>query len=362
MNVHYLSFWNNFRDHMKDDEFYKKELAVNKLAEPLGFDTLFCVEHHFNGYSMAPDNFQFLGYMAAQTSRIRLGTMGVILPWNDPLRVAERALVLDHLSDGRAVLGMARGLAKREYNAFQVELEESRDRFDESARMVCNALETGVIEGPGPYYPQPATPLRPGPRGSFAGRKYMVAMSPDTVPICAEVGAAQAMFAYKPWEEVVPDIENYRKLFVQHHDAPPPPSMTADLIYCAESEDQAEEGAYNYVAKYFESFAEHYEIFGEHLANSKSYSHYSGAGEALKEFGYEEMAKAFVAANVWGTPRQILEKYEARRAIIGDLQACAIFSFSGMSFETAEKSMSLYAKEVMPELRTWGSGEADRAA
>ena len=72
MNVHFLSFWNNFRDHDKDHDFYKKELAVNKLAEPLGFDTLFCVEHHFNGYSMSPDNFQFLGYMAAITDRIKL--------------------------------------------------------------------------------------------------------------------------------------------------------------------------------------------------------------------------------------------------------------------------------------------------
>ena len=65
----------------------------------------------------------------------------------------------------------------------------------------------------------------------------------------------------------------------------------------------AEEGAYNYVAKYFECFAEHYEIFGEHLANSKSYAHYSGAGSTLKELGYEKMIQAFVASNVWGTPR-----------------------------------------------------------
>ncbi len=307
---------------------------------------------------MAPDNFQYLGYMAAITDRIKLGTMGVILPWNDPLRVAERALVLDHLSEGRAVLGMARGLAKREYNGFRIDLEESRDRFDESARMVCKAIETGVAEGDGPYYPQPATPLRPGPRETFAGRKYMVAMSPDTVPICAEVGAVQGMFAYKPWEEVIPDIQNYRSLFVQHHNAPPPPTMTADLLFCAESADEAEEGAYNYVAKYFESFAEHYEIFGEHLKDSKSYSHYSGAGDALKEFGYEQMIKAFVAANVWGTPTQILEKYEARRKIIGDFQACAIFSFSGMSYETASESMRVYAEKVMPELRSWGASEA----
>ncbi len=70
------------------------------------------------------------------------------------------------------------------------------------------------------------------------------------------------------------------------------------------------------------------------------------------------MIKAFVAANVWGTPTQILEKYEARRKIIGDFQACAIFSFSGMSYETASESMRVYAEKVMPELRSWGASEA----
>lgn len=354
MNVHFETFFNNYQTQMSDTEFYKMELALCDLAEPLGFDTLFCVEHHFSDYSMAPDSTQFLAYMAARTERIKLGTLGVILPWSDPLRVAERLILLDHLSDGRAVFGMARGLAKREYRAFRVDMEESRERFDESARMVCEALESGVIQGSGTFYPQPSTPLRPAPRGSFDGRKFMVAMSPDTIPICAETGAVQSMFAYKPWEEVVPDIEGYRKRFQQHHGRPAPPTMTADLMYCAASEDEAEEGAYNYVAKYFDSFTEHYEMFGEHLANSKSYSHYSGAGATLKELGHEAMKKAFVASNVWGTPQQILAKYEERKRIIGDFQACAICSFSGMSYEVASESIRLFATEVMPELRRWG--------
>jgi len=110
----------------------------------------------------------------------------VILPWNDPLRVAERMILLDHLSDGRAVFGMARGLAKREYVGFRQNMEDSRERFDEAARMICKAIEEGSIEGTGKYFPQPKTPIRPRPLKSFAGRRYMVAMSPDTVPICAK--------------------------------------------------------------------------------------------------------------------------------------------------------------------------------
>ncbi len=354
MQIGYLSFWNNFRSELSDAEFFKKEHAVNLLAEPLGFDTFFCVEHHFNAYSMSPDNFQYLSYLAGLTSRIRLATMGAILPWHDPIRVAEKAILLDHISDGRAVLGMARGLAKREYHAFRQDLEESRERFDESAYMICDAVETGVMEGNGKYYPQPRTEIRPGPLKSFAGRKYMVAMSPDTVPVCAKVGATQGMFAYKPWPDVLPDIQQHRRLFKEHHGIEAPPVATADLTFCGMDEERARD----LVGKYFGSFAEHYEIFGDHLTNSKSYEAYSGMGAAQKEFGDDALVEAFIQSNVWGTPQQMLEKYEERRRIIGDFQPIVIFSYSGATYEEAAASAQLFAKEVMPELRSWGMGDA----
>src|SRR6185503_15137000 len=88
---------------VSDAELYQRDLHVAELAEPLGFDTLWSVEHHFDGYSMCPDNMQFLSWLAGRTSRIGLGTAAVILPWNNPLRVVEKMTLLDHLSNGRAV-------------------------------------------------------------------------------------------------------------------------------------------------------------------------------------------------------------------------------------------------------------------
>ena len=353
MQIGFLSFWNNYADGMDDAAFFKQEHALNMMAEPLGFDTFYCVEHHFNSYSMSPDNFQYLSYLAGLTRTIRLATMGAILPWNDPLRVAEKAILLDHISEGRAVLGMARGLAKREYTGFRQDLEESRDRFDEAAEMICNAVESGVIEGNGKYYPQPPTPLRPGPRGSFASRKYMVAMSKDTIPVCARVGATQGIFAYKPWEDVLPDIEEYRHRFLDAQGYEAPPIATADLTYCGD-----EQRARELVGAYFGSFVEHYEIFGDHLAESRSYSSYSGIRDARDAVGFDAMVDAFVASNVCGSPQQMLEKYEARRRMIGDFEPILIFSHSGASFEETEQSIRRFANEVMPELRSWRMGEA----
>ncbi len=80
-----------------DAQVYDEEIRLGILAEKLGFDALWPVEHHFEDYSFCPDNTQFLSYMAARTDRIKLGTGAVILPWNVPVRIAEKVVPLDHL-------------------------------------------------------------------------------------------------------------------------------------------------------------------------------------------------------------------------------------------------------------------------
>ncbi|NQY92472.1 MAG: LLM class flavin-dependent oxidoreductase, partial [Deltaproteobacteria bacterium] len=126
----------NFGRRAPDGELVQSELRMAEMAEDLGFDELWPVEHHFTDYAACPDNAQLLSYLAARTSSIGLATGAVILPWNDPLRVAEKIVLLDHLSNGRAVFGMGRGLSLREYNGFGIDMEESRDRFDEASEMI----------------------------------------------------------------------------------------------------------------------------------------------------------------------------------------------------------------------------------
>jgi alkanesulfonate monooxygenase SsuD/methylene tetrahydromethanopterin reductase-like flavin-dependent oxidoreductase (luciferase family) len=100
-------------------------MVLALLAEPLGYDRIWSVEHHFDDYAMCPDNVVLLSYLAAQTKRVKLGMGAVILPWNDPLRVAEKMIMLDHLSDGRALFGMGRGLSRSEYAPFMVAMDRS---------------------------------------------------------------------------------------------------------------------------------------------------------------------------------------------------------------------------------------------
>ena len=75
-----------------------EHLALGDLAEPLGFDSLFALEHHFTGYAMSPSPTQLLSYFAGRTRRITLGTAVIVLPWHDPVRVAEEIALLDILT------------------------------------------------------------------------------------------------------------------------------------------------------------------------------------------------------------------------------------------------------------------------
>src|SRR5947207_674689 len=86
---------------LPDAEMVRREMKLCETLEGHGFDVVWAVEHHFDAYSILPDNLQALAYLAGRTSKILLGSAGVILPWNDPLRVVERICMLDALCDGR---------------------------------------------------------------------------------------------------------------------------------------------------------------------------------------------------------------------------------------------------------------------
>ncbi|MEE2926612.1 MAG: LLM class flavin-dependent oxidoreductase, partial [Chloroflexota bacterium] len=115
-----------------DFQVYRDELRLADLAEPLGYQSIWGVEHHFTDYTMCPDVLQFLTYMAGRTQDALLGTMVVVLPWHDPVRVAEEVSMLDNLSEGRMILGIGRGLAKVEFDGFRLDMSQSRARFAES--------------------------------------------------------------------------------------------------------------------------------------------------------------------------------------------------------------------------------------
>lgn len=339
---------------MTDGLVYAEELRLGRLAEPLGFDVIWPVEHHFFDYSFCPDNLQLLAYFAGCTERIALGTAAVILPWNEPLRVAEKVSMLDHLSGGRVRLGIGRGLSRREYALFRgINMDEARQRFDEASLMIVEALETGWMKGDGPFYRQPLAPIRPRPERSFKGRIYAVANSTDSVEACALVGGRMVMFAETNWERRLSSMERYQARYEQIHGEEAPPVMTADFVFCHPDKAYARAKAREYLGAYLDTLLEHYELMGDHFDTTEGYQGYGKQAETLRRVGVEGYLEGFLAANVFGTPDQILGALRARRELIGPFELCTCFRFGGIPYEEAEASMRLFAREVLPVLKTW---------
>ncbi len=354
MDVGLLLIFQNYLGRFDDRDVVANEGRVAELAETLGFDKVWSVEHHFTDYAACPDNLQFLSWLAGRTSRIGLGTGAVIVPWNDPLRVAEKVAFLDHLSAGRAVLGLGRGLARVEYEGFGIEMSESRERFDEASRMIIEALDKGFIEGDGPFYPQRRTEIRPRPLAGFRDRFYCVGMAPDSVEQAAKLGARLMIFSDQPWELFAEGrLADYRKSFRSHHGTDAPPPLTGDLMFCHADASRAEEIAMEYMPNYFLTIIRHYEIMSDHFKSAKGYEHYATASDLFRQVGLETSANTYCAVQTWGTPEMILEKLRRRRELLGRFELNLVVNYGGLPFEEVEQSLRLFSAEVLPELHGW---------
>src|ERR1044072_4879335 len=115
MHVGMAAVFQNTGRALSDHQIYLNELALADMAEPLGFDSIWSVEHHFTDYTMCPDVLQFLTYMAGRPTRVAPGSMVVVLPWHETMRVAEEVSTLDNTSGGRMLLGLGRGAGKVEF-------------------------------------------------------------------------------------------------------------------------------------------------------------------------------------------------------------------------------------------------------
>jgi alkanesulfonate monooxygenase SsuD/methylene tetrahydromethanopterin reductase-like flavin-dependent oxidoreductase (luciferase family) len=100
-------------------------------AEELGFKSFFIAEHHFSGISPISAVLNYLCFLAARTTTIRLGTAVSVLPWHNPALLVEQAATLDVLSNGRLDLGLGRGYRLSEFEGFSIPFDEAGERYDE---------------------------------------------------------------------------------------------------------------------------------------------------------------------------------------------------------------------------------------
>ena len=351
MRVGVASIFQNPGQVQTDGAVYADELRLADLAEPLGFDSLWTVEHHFTDYTMMPSPLQFLSYMAGRTRTIQLGSMVVVLPWHDPVRVAEEIALLDHLSGGRFIFGMGRGAGRVEFDGFRVPMSESRARFTEAAQIVLAGLEQGYCEFEGEYFQQPRRDLRPRPVTSFRNRAYAAAVSPESVEIMARLGVGILIIPQKPWEDVDRELAMYRETFEEIHGEPAPPPVLAGWVFCDDDAGRAREGAEQWITRYYRSAIAHYEFTSEHFKEEKGYEFYARISDAMNRRGTDEAERMYMELQVYGTPKECAERIRAFSERVGAEHFVSVFSYAGMPIADAERNLRLFAGDVMPGLQ-----------
>ena len=118
---------------------FREFVDYNVEAESLGFCSTFLVEHHFTGFGQISATLNLLTFIAARTTTLRLGTAVIVLPWHNPVLLAEQAATLDLLSQGRLDFGIGMGYRYREFAGFCRPMEEAAQRFDESLEVILKA-------------------------------------------------------------------------------------------------------------------------------------------------------------------------------------------------------------------------------
>jgi alkanesulfonate monooxygenase SsuD/methylene tetrahydromethanopterin reductase-like flavin-dependent oxidoreductase (luciferase family) len=346
-----IAMQNHPANYHADHELYWEECRLADLAEPLGFDSLWAVEHHFDNYAMIPDVVQFLTYIAGRTSRINLGTAVIVLPWHDPVRVAEQIAMLDILSHGRLLVGFGRGAAKLEYDGFRVPMDEARERFIEAAEVVVKALNNERFSHQGRFFQIPEMSIRPRPYADFSGRLYGAAISPESAEIMARLGIGVLAILQRDWDSTVAEIRRYDAFYRQLTGREPVSPVIAARVIIGDTEAEARELARKYIAGHWEMADRHYGISRGDHRGIKGYEHYSKMGEMLRQLDPQVMVENIMAPHIFGTPETCLRRLRQLRDTFKTDHFAAIFSDGGIPIEVAERSIRRFAAEVLPEFR-----------
>ena len=352
---------NYFRSPRPDCDIYEEDLALAEMYEELGFDMVWSVEHHFTDYELIPDPLQMLSYICGRTRKIGLGTFVIVLPWHDPVRVAEQIAMLDNFSRGRELLlGFGRGAGQVEYDGFRVSMSEARDRLVESIEVVKLALGQDRFSFDGRYFKIPEMSIRPRPvTQDLTDRMYGAIISPETGDIMAKAGLGMLVIPQKSWADHMKDYDAYQTSCAKFGTKARRPIITA-WIYCSEDANANEEGR-KWVMDYADTAMSHYGFDEpEHFKAVKGYEAYAELAEVAKNKA-NAFQEEFTKTQIFGTPQECIAAIRELREFVNPDQFVGVFKYGSMPNDVAVRSTRLFATEVMPVIRADREGTPDRA-
>ena len=334
-------------------------LALGDLAEPLGFDGIWVPDHCGTPYGMTPNPLQLLTYFAARTQRVSLGTMVVVVPWWHPVRLAHQIAYLDILSNGRyTTIGLGRGVAKSEFDAVGVPREESRQRFNETLDILKLAFTRERFFYDGEIFRIPETSIRPQPKSpDLASRFYGSSSTRDSLELLTREGLVPLFVGNKPIEEAGKDVQ-FVNTIRQEEGLPPCQPKNVLFMYCtptaagaAKSEEWITRANLDVNVHY--GFADASNFKG--VKGYESYAAREASATALLASAVtgnansKPKAPGYHQSNLMiGTPDEVIRKIKAAQEACSFSEATIIPQFGDMPYDEAEKSLKLFAREVLP--------------
>lgn len=338
-----------------DADVHHDILKGAQLAEALGFDSFWIAEHAFSEHGTISSPHSLLAAIAAQTSRIQLGVACSIVPWYHPLRLAQDLATLDVISQGRLLIGVGRGYQKQEFDAYGLDIAESRERFVEGMDIAVQAWSHERVSYEGNFYTIPDVMVVPRPLQQPHPPIFMaVTHSPASVDLAVQhrwgiftVGSTFFPAAPEADENL---ITLYRtKMLASGVPSQDIPIVAVRNVYVAPSEDEAL-ATMQPRLQWAGDLAVYLRSPVSALAQAgglRGYEHYARDPfidpDLVQRRGQEAMAAI-------GTPAKVT-------AAIQELQAKHITHFlssvdtGGLTYAEIEQSLRLFAEQVMPHFR-----------
>ena len=324
-----------------------------ELADEVGFDFFFTGEHHFSrGFSCVPTQSTATAIIAQATKRIKVGPMVVILPVNEPLRVAEDTVLLDHLSGGRLVVGLGKGVVPHELIAYGVDAREAQGRTFEGIEFLIKAWTSEdkfSFLGEFSKYFEVEMPWKPVQKPHPP--VWYPTQTPATAALMAKRGFSVGVFSWHGLGENQPVIDAYRAA----RDAYEGDKSTMHMgmlcsVIVADSDAEAEELARA-------NFELQVALFEFEIRRSKRYVVEERERDIMDHLielfrgmvtDFKNSSEEFMI--VHGSPATVIRKLKELEALGVDTLV-GEFDFGFLSIETVLKSMSLFGSEVIPALR-----------
>lgn len=344
-----LNFFPSFRlTDMSTADYFDQCLRLSERGEELGFSSAKAVEHYFHSYGgHSPNPIVLLSAIAARTRRIRTITGAAIPAFNHPIKLAGEMAMLDNISHGRLDAGFGRAFIPREFDAFGVKMEESRDRFEEGIELIRRLWTEERVTYEGRFHRLRDVHLMPRPVQRPHPPIWIAAvLSRDSFVWAGQRGYHLMIVPFAGSLEKTGElVAAYRAAWVDAGHPPGAEQIQASLhAYLAESHGEAREGFGRPIARYIEVFSE--AVASWENRESADYAGYQRAVEAITSQTAEKLIQGHTA--LVGTPDEVVAELQYLRSVLGEHEPSLQINFGGLSDAEAFRTLELWGEHVMP--------------